>query len=148
MGREFLERVSAPTRIVYQLRISSAASDFVHTRHLTGYLSPTTISTIETNHCIAATTQMARHARKKQKTEKPSDVKGTVRPLGSGSILLDDATKDDEERRLESMLFGTAYIPGEVQADGVLVVSDEEDAPNKEYQNLLDTDVSHTVLDV
>ncbi|KAF9814812.1 hypothetical protein IEO21_04920 [Rhodonia placenta] len=84
---------------------------------------------------------MARHARKKQKTEKPSDVKGTVRPLGSGSILLDDATKDDEERRLESMLFGTAYIPGEVQADGVLVVSDEEDAPNKEYQNLLDTDL-------
>ena len=60
--------------------------------------------------------------------------------------LMDDASKDDEERRLESMLFGKAYIPAPTN-ENVLVVSDDEEAVElvldgeNELQNMLDSDV-------
>ncbi|KIK02674.1 hypothetical protein K443DRAFT_677402 [Laccaria amethystina LaAM-08-1] len=53
---------------------------------------------------------MGKHPRKRQKTNASS------MPLGDGDnarleMLLDDESKDDEERRLESMLFGVKYVP-------------------------------------
>ncbi|TFY60977.1 hypothetical protein EVJ58_g4796 [Rhodofomes roseus] len=92
---------------------------------------------------------MAKHPRKKQRTAKASgDAPGpaNVQPLGSKVSLLDDSSKDDEERRLESMLFGTAYDPSSSKGKGVLVVSDEDDEDvdqrgEKELQNMLDTDL-------
>lgn len=88
---------------------------------------------------------MGKRANKRQKTVKEAAPR--VQPLGTevtNPSLLDDASKDDEERRLESMLFGTKYVPAALDDSNILVVSDEEnegvDAGN-ELQNLMDTDV-------
>jgi U3 small nucleolar RNA-associated protein 18 len=86
---------------------------------------------------------MGKRANKRQKTEK--DAPARVHPLGSqiAVSLLDDAAKDDEERRLESILFGTKYVPAAIHEDHIHV-SDEEDADvggGQELQNLTDTDV-------
>ncbi|RDB27348.1 putative U3 small nucleolar RNA-associated protein 18 [Hypsizygus marmoreus] len=52
---------------------------------------------------------MAKHPHKKQKTLK--EIKD-IQPLGI-NLLTDDASKDDEERRLESILFSTKFVPRE-----------------------------------
>ncbi len=52
----------------------------------------------------------------------------------------DNASKDDEERRLESLLFGVPYVPAGEEI--VLEDGDEgEDENGKELQNLTDGDV-------
>ncbi|KAG6818729.1 hypothetical protein H0H93_002438 [Arthromyces matolae] len=83
---------------------------------------------------------MAKHPRKKQKLSKePSD----SRPLGSNP-LTDDSLKDDEERRLESMLFGTKYVPKDKNASIDISDDDEKDAPEfagNVFNNLLDSDL-------
>jgi U3 small nucleolar RNA-associated protein 18 len=69
-----------------------------------------------------------------------------VEPLGVHNVtnFLDNSNKDDEERRLESMLFGTSYAPS-ASNKHVLVVSDDEDddalGGGTEFQTVLDTDV-------
>ena len=93
---------------------------------------------------------MAKHPRKKQRTAAKSleDTSGIpdVQPLGSAKSLLGSSTKDDEERRLESMLFGTAYGSASGKEEEVIAASVEEEdidqAGEKELQNMLDTDVS------
>lgn len=87
---------------------------------------------------------MGKRANKRQKTEKPA--RKEIQPLGASNVasLLDDASKDDEERRLESMLFGTKYVPA--PNNNVLVVSDDDEEEafggGTEFQTVLDTDVS------
>ena len=54
---------------------------------------------------------MAKHAKKKQKTSKTT-CRNAADPSTRLNLLLDDSTKDDEERRLESALFGVKYYPG------------------------------------
>jgi len=84
---------------------------------------------------------MGRHARKKLKIEK------SAIPLGSQVSLTDDIGKDDEERRLESLLFG---VPLAQSAGGqksiLLSVPDGEEEitveGGTELENMLDTDVS------
>jgi U3 small nucleolar RNA-associated protein 18 len=82
-------------------------------------------------------------ARKKQKTEK------VVRPLGSAVSLTDDASKDDEERRLESLLFGTTFLDVNDQ-DLEFDDHDEDDEGRqdgvgdiigRELENMMDSDV-------
>ncbi|KAF9007849.1 WD40-repeat-containing domain protein [Cyathus striatus] len=93
---------------------------------------------------------MAKHPRKKQKTSKDAE----VQPLGSAQLdaLHDDASKDDEERELESILFGTKYEPrgdSKRKGDTFAAVADEEDLQDvqietgagQEMQHLLDTDL-------
>ena len=90
---------------------------------------------------------MAKHGHKRRKTDKqPANA---AEPLGSRLTqpsLLDDVAKDDEERRLESILFGKAYISVS-QNENILVVSDDEADEDievdgaKELQNMLDSDV-------
>ena len=88
---------------------------------------------------------MAKHPRKKQKVVE-------VQPLGAAGQIDDDAEKDDEERRLESLVFGKPFVPrdgSKGKGGGILVVSDEEDgeepgfdfAGGKELEGLQDTDV-------
>ena len=48
---------------------------------------------------------MGKHSRKRQRTDDAAP------PLGAQFALADDASKDDEERRLESLLFGKPYVP-------------------------------------
>lgn len=88
---------------------------------------------------------MGKRAHKRQKTEKAAPQ--AAQPLGSqapSASLLDDASKDDEERRLESMLFGTAYVPASLN-ENILVVSDDEQDDQvegtTEFQTMLDSDV-------
>lgn len=96
---------------------------------------------------------MTKHGRKRQKISKDE----TVHPLGSNvtSLLADDARKDDEERRLESMLFGVPYAPSSshTKRNGDqtgFVISDEEDEDAdaaaagtsiRELEHMLDSDL-------
>ena len=86
-------------------------------------------------------------SRKRQKTSREE----IVQPLGSRTFV-DDTNKDDEERRLESMLFGVPYVPSEKRKGkrrgddaGIVIISDVEDGsaePSlKELENMLDSDV-------
>ncbi|KAG5643054.1 hypothetical protein DXG03_001632 [Asterophora parasitica] len=81
---------------------------------------------------------MAKHPRKKQKTSKEVN---EIQPLGADP-LTDDASKDDEERRLESMLFGTKFVPRDRD-----VAMDDEDEDNEPdlgghvFNNLMDSDL-------
>lgn len=87
---------------------------------------------------------MAKHPRKKQKTSKLAP---PVQPLGA-NLLTDAASKDDEERRLESLLFGTKFIPREKDSLGIVVDEEETDGlqeGGQEMHNLMDTDVSCTI---
>jgi U3 small nucleolar RNA-associated protein 18 len=89
---------------------------------------------------------MGKHTRKRQKTEKLAHE--LVQPLGTRVSLTDDASKDDEERRLESLLFGVPFVPSGTDNRNILVVSDGEEGEEglmgrgKELENMLDTDVS------
>lgn len=90
---------------------------------------------------------MGKQSRKRQKTSKVDN----TQPLGSRTFV-DDTNKDDEERRLESMLFGVPYVPSEKSKGkrrgddvGVVAISDAEDGATegnlKELENMLDSDV-------
>ncbi|CAL1696799.1 unnamed protein product [Somion occarium] len=85
-----------------------------------------------------------KRSQKRQKTENAAD---TLQPLGSKAALLDDSAKDDEERRLESALFGVPYVPGRKKDEHVLLLSDNEDdehndlAGGNELQALMDSDL-------
>ncbi|KAJ3491152.1 hypothetical protein NLJ89_g11368 [Agrocybe chaxingu] len=68
---------------------------------------------------------MAKHARKRQKTSKASHHDHTASDKAARlEMLIDEESKDDEERMLESMLFGTKYTPRE-KGKGKLESSDE-----------------------
>ncbi|KAG8220198.1 WD40-repeat-containing domain protein [Butyriboletus roseoflavus] len=89
---------------------------------------------------------MGKRSHKRQKTS----TKDNIQPLGSRTFV-DDTTKDDEERRLESMLFGVPYVPSEKSRDKRegddtdVVISDVEDSAAvgnlKELENMLDSDL-------
>lgn len=95
---------------------------------------------------LPQTTTMGKRATKRQKTERHAV---PLEPLGSKNFakLQDDASKDEEERRLESMLFGTPYIPRQDDGENILIISDDEGdkeldvTGGHELQNLTDTDV-------
>ncbi|KAI6018885.1 WD40-repeat-containing domain protein [Pisolithus marmoratus] len=94
---------------------------------------------------------MPKHTRKRQKLTRDE----AVQPLGSKHLaaLTDDASKDDEERRLESMLFGVPYVASsssskkkrgmEVEAGSVITDEEEPDtgADSKELEHMLDSDL-------
>jgi len=102
-----------------------------------------------------------KRSRKRQKTGKPSSAKsksrlvaldddGDFEPLGSSKRIWEDEDKDDEERRLESVLFGKPYVPSSRRGTGG--VSDEEDEMpeadldlgGNEFANLMDSEVRRT----
>lgn len=94
---------------------------------------------------------MGKRATKRQKTIPD------IQPLGgtadTAAALADDAAKDDEERQLESLLFGTPYVPSGKgkgkQREFALEVSDDGDdaagtldaSAGRELENMLDSDV-------
>ena len=88
---------------------------------------------------------MVKQPRKKQRLENEK----ITQPLGSIRLEDNEAEKDDEELRLESLLFGTDYQPngkGKGRDTGLIVISDEEDGLGKtagnELEQLQDSDVS------
>ncbi|KAF7982399.1 hypothetical protein HWV62_28497 [Athelia sp. TMB] len=84
---------------------------------------------------------MAKHARKRQRTDAAAST--STQPLGSKTALTDGA-KDDEERRLESLLFGVPFVPsGDEEDEGgdEAGQDDEGETAGKELDGLLDTDL-------
>lgn len=83
---------------------------------------------------------MGKHAHKRLKTE------SSIAPLGSRVSLTDDTNKDDEERKLESLLFGVPFVPFAKGHKDTLTISDDEEGAlvdgGAELENMLDTDVS------
>lgn len=92
---------------------------------------------------------MPKHPRKRQKKSHqhvPQDVASSK--TARLDLLLDDESKDDEERRLESMLFGVKYVPQEKKKGKMIstIVDDDEqmeelDGEGRGLQHLLDQDV-------
>ena len=76
-----------------------------------------------------------KHIRKKRKLAEEAQ------PLGSTLHLDDEAEKDDEERRLESILFGKVFLSEEdIDKDNILIISDDEGVGNG-LEQLDDSDV-------
>ncbi|KAF9231599.1 WD40-repeat-containing domain protein [Melanogaster broomeanus] len=80
---------------------------------------------------------MVKQPRKRQKTSKEEK----VQPLGINTDI-DDTGKDDEERRLESMLFGVPYVPsdqkeGKGGTNGAGLV----EGTSKELESMMDSDL-------
>jgi hypothetical protein len=94
---------------------------------------------------LAKRQTMGKHARKRQRKDKPAHE--SFAPLGTAVLLDDDADKDDEERRLESLLFGKPLVSGRRSKVTVIEdVSDEGDgvdATAGELEGMLDSDVSY-----
>ncbi len=88
---------------------------------------------------------MGKHARKRQRKDKPAHE--SVAPLGTVAILDDNADKDDEERRLESLLFGKPLVSRRRSKDAVIQDgaedSDGVDVMAEELEGMLDSDVSY-----
>ena len=88
---------------------------------------------------------MGKHTRKRLRKDKSAHERAI--PLGAAALLDDEIDKDDEERKLESLLFGkppvarrerrTAY---EVEVSGS---DDDVEVNAAELEGLLDADVSH-----
>jgi U3 small nucleolar RNA-associated protein 18 len=92
---------------------------------------------------------MGKHARKRQRKDRPK-VESVV-PLGTEVLLDDDdVNKDDEERRLESLLFGKPFVKG--RRSHVTAVDspgeDEEsvDVTAAELEGMLDSDVGYPLV--
>ena len=88
---------------------------------------------------------MGKHARKRQRKDKPAHK--PFAPLGTAVLLDDDADKDDEERRLESVLFGKPLVSGRrskvTATEDVSEEGDGVDGTAGELEGLLDSDVSY-----
>jgi U3 small nucleolar RNA-associated protein 18 len=88
---------------------------------------------------------MGKHARKRQRNDKPSHK--SFAPLGTAVLLDDDADKDDEERRLESLLFGKPLVSGRrskiTAIEDVSEEGDGVDVTTGELEGMLDSDVSY-----
>lgn len=87
---------------------------------------------------------------KSRSKSKPAalDDNGDFEPLGSGKRVWEDEEKDDEERRLESALFGRPYVPvrtgdeSDEEDEGMLEA--DLDLAGNEFANLLDSEVRRT----
>jgi len=103
-----------------------------------------------------------KRSRKRQKTGKHSSAKsksklvaldddGDFEPLGSSKRVWEDEDKDDEERRLESALFGKPYVPPSRKRVGGASDEEDEGMPEadldlggNEFANLMDSEVRRT----
>ena len=89
---------------------------------------------------------MPKNARKRQKTSQAGSY-GEQLPNKAARLemLLDEESKDDEERRLESLLFGVKYVPKDITINH----DEDEEGSGDEMDNqgggglqhLLDQDV-------
>lgn len=99
---------------------------------------------ISSSSLVLIFSRMVKHPRKKQKTSQHGQ-EIAVQPLGSNIELTDDASKDDEERLLESQLFGVPYVPrgDDKRNDSTTINNNQDDVVGlgKEMENLMDADV-------
>ena len=84
---------------------------------------------------------MAKNSRKKQKTA--AEGRDAI-PLGAQFAVDIDAEKDDEERRLESLLFGKTFTPRDsssAQQNELMIDVDDDEGGGNALQQLQDNDV-------
>jgi U3 small nucleolar RNA-associated protein 18 len=87
---------------------------------------------------------MGKHTRKRLRKDKSARARI---PLGEAVLLDDDIDKDDEERKLESLLFGKPSVARRERA--TVCEEDASESDNDvevnaaELEGLLDSDVSH-----
>ncbi|KAF8168533.1 WD40-repeat-containing domain protein [Crassisporium funariophilum] len=83
---------------------------------------------------------MVKHARKRQKTLKTAaydDLAAVPTKAARLEMLMDEEAKDDEERKLESMLFGVKYMPrGVSKGKGKDMSGDEDENENEDVEGL------------
>lgn len=92
---------------------------------------------------------MIQVARKKRKAKASQDQEARQKPLGFAGTSTAAPEKDDEERRLESILFGTPFTPSLRGNKHEIVVDDDEgddlesmpDETGREFANVVDEDV-------
>jgi len=88
---------------------------------------------------------MGKHSKKRQRTEL-QDEDTEIQPLGAVKSVFGDQEKDEEERRLEAILFGTSFLPtssaqaGASLNDGYSKDTGVED--EGDLDNVMDSDVS------
>lgn len=97
---------------------------------------------------------MTKHPRKRQKTS--NNTNGTTSTQIKEqrlAMIMDDENKDDDERRLESLLFGVKYRPrGKGKVNGSAESSDQGDDQSGEepegggMRHLLDEEVGRYIL--
>jgi len=85
--------------------------------------------------------------RKRQRKDRPAQE--SVAPLGT-ALLDDDADKDDDERKLESLLFGKPFVSGRrnevIAIEGVEEGYGGVDVATAELEGMLDSDVSYRLV--
>ena len=88
---------------------------------------------------------MGKHSKKRQRTTKDDDT-SDLKPLGSVVTLANDDNKDEEEKRLETLLFGTTFPPSSDKQMDALLHENKTTAATRdaggELGNLMDSDVS------
>ena len=90
---------------------------------------------------------MGKHPRKRQRKDRPAHE--SVAPLGTTVLLDEDADKDDEERKLESLLFGKPFVSASGRRNEVTTIEGVEeeyggaDVNTAELEGMLDSDVSY-----
>ena len=119
-------------RIQLEVGVTSSATEF----------GPGSQNLVEVN---SERQTMGKHARKRQRKDRPAE---SVAPLGTAALLDDDADKDDDERRLESLLFGKPLISArgtKVTAvdENLAEENDGADVTAAELEGMLDSDVSN-----
>lgn len=91
---------------------------------------------------------MGKHSKKRQRTT-GDDTASDLKPLGSIITIADEDSKDEEEKRLETLLFGTTFPASNVPQFPL----DHEKETNEAtvdvdggLGNLMDSDVSCAVI--
>jgi U3 small nucleolar RNA-associated protein 18 len=87
-------------------------------------------------------------SRKRQRKDRPAQ--DSVAPLGT-ALLGDDADKDDDERKLESLLFGKPFVSSGRRNEVTAIEDVEEgyggaDVATAELEGMLDSDVSYRLV--
>jgi U3 small nucleolar RNA-associated protein 18 len=88
---------------------------------------------------------MGKHSKKRQRTTRDGDT-SNLKPLGSIIAIGDEDDKDEEEKRLETLLFGTTFPVSNTAQSGSLLHEKETNEVTIDADgglaNLLDSDVS------
>jgi len=82
---------------------------------------------------------MGKHSKKRQRTTAQEDA-SEINPLGHESALNDTNSKDDEEKALEVLVFGSSAVTG-VFSNQEMVANDLDVDVGGGLENLMDSDV-------
>jgi hypothetical protein len=100
---------------------------------------------------IVAQLKRERQTMPHKRQRKDRHAQESVAPLGT-ALLDDDADKDDDERKLESLLFGKPFVSAPGRRKEVTTIEDVKegyggaDVATAELEGMLDSDVSYRLV--